>query len=45
MKNSYIRKVRYALKCGECNSSSEEGNWSASNIVTPTKTLITELFD
>ena len=45
MKNSNVNTVRYALKCDECNSSSEEGNWSASNIETPTKTLITEFFD
>ena len=31
MKNSNINTVRYALKCGNCSMSSEEGNFSASN--------------
>jgi hypothetical protein len=44
MKNSNINTVRYALKCFDCYSSYEEGNFSASNNGTPTKALITDFF-
>ncbi len=47
MINSNINTVRYTLKCGPCltSRSLEEGNWSASNIGTPTIKLISDFFD
>ena len=45
MKNSNINTVRYELKSDKSYGSGEDGNYSASNKGTQTKTLITEFFD